>query len=109
MAESARSTHPPSSTRRTSGWPAFLATLALASLVRRDRARHGPTSRRLCRALRLSKAEARLMGRVARAARAPGAGSLLVSRGYFDDAVGAYAAGPGAARRLEVIRCKVFE
>jgi hypothetical protein len=86
-----------------------VAALALASLVRRDRAAHGPSARRLCRALGLSKTEARLLGRVARASRAPGAGSLLVSRGCFDDAVGSYAAGAESARRLEVIRRKVFE
>ena len=86
-----------------------LATLAGASLVRRDRADHGPTSRRMCRALNLTPAECRLLGRVARSARAPGAGSLLVSRGYFDAAVGLFGAPPDRARQLASIRRRVFD
>ncbi len=85
-----------------------LAMLALASLRRRDRAGHGPTSRRVCRALRLSGPEVRLLARVARSEQAPGAGSLLVSRGYFDAAVSSFAGPPDSARRLSAIRRKVF-
>ncbi len=86
-----------------------VATLAVASLVRRDRAGHGPTSRRMCRALSLSRSERRLLGKVARGARAPGAGSLLVSRGHFDTAVGLFGARPDRARQLALIRRKVFD
>ena len=86
-----------------------LATLAVTSLIRRDRADHGPTSRRMCRALGLTWAECRLLERVARSARAPGAGSLLVSRGHFDTAIGLFGAPPDHARRLALIRRKVFE
>ena len=86
-----------------------VATLAVASLVRRDRAGHGPTSRRMCRAVRLSRSECRLLGKVARGARAPGAGSLLVSRGHFDTAVGLFAARPDRARQLALIRRRVFD
>jgi hypothetical protein len=86
-----------------------VATLAVASLVRRDRAGHGPTSRRMCRALRLSRSECRLLGKVARGARAPGAGSLLVSRGHFDTAVGLFGARPDRARQLALIRRRVFD
>jgi hypothetical protein len=86
-----------------------IVTLALASLMRRDRAAHGPTSRRMCRALRLTRSECRLLGRVARGARAPGAGSLLVSRGLFDTAVGLFGARADRARQLALIRRKVFD
>ena len=86
-----------------------IATLAIASLVRRDRTGHGPTSRRMCRALRLSRSECRLLGKVARGARAPGAGSLLVSRGHFDTAVGLFGGPPDCARQLALIRRKVFD
>jgi hypothetical protein len=86
-----------------------IATLAIASLVRRDRAGHGPTSRRMCRALSLSRSDCRLLGRVARGARAPGAGSLLVSRGHFDTAVGLFGASTDRARQLASIRRKVFD
>ncbi len=85
-----------------------LATLATASLFRRDRARHGPASRRICRALGLTRSERRALGRVARIAKAPGAGSLVVSRGYFESAVGLSAAAPADARSLAAIRGKVF-
>jgi hypothetical protein len=86
-----------------------VATLAVASLIRRDRAVHGPASRRMCRALKLTRAECRLLTRVARRARAPGAGSLLVSRGYFDAAAGRLAAPADCARHLAAIRRKVFD
>ena len=86
-----------------------VATLAVASLVRRDRADHGPTSRRMCRALKLTRTECRLLTRVARNARAPGAGSLLVSRGFFDAAAGLLGAPPDRARQLAAIRRKVFD
>ncbi len=83
-----------------------VATLAMASLIRHDRVRHGPSSRRFCRRLGLSGAERRLLERVARASGAPGAGSLLVSRGHFDTAAGLFA---GDARSLSAIRTNVFD
>jgi hypothetical protein len=85
-----------------------LATVATCSLVRRYRAGQGPASRRFCRALGLTRAERRLLQRVARIARAPGAGSLLVSRGYFETAVGLFAAAPADAHKLDAIRRKIF-
>lgn len=81
------------------------ATLAWLSLWRRDRARHGPTYRRLCRALGIPTSDRRLLCRVARTAGTPPA-SLLLSRGCFDEA--AARAGGGTSRRLAVLRRHVF-
>jgi hypothetical protein len=57
----------------------------------------------------LTRAERRLLGRVARGVRAPGAASLVVSRGYFDTAVGLFDAPPDRARQLAAIRRRVFD
>ena len=43
-----------------------LATTAIVSLVRRDRARLGGTTRRLCRAMRIGASDRRLLERLAR-------------------------------------------
>ena len=85
-----------------------VATLATVSLLRIDRLTHGPASRRFCRRLGLSGAQRRLVTRVAQRSGAPGPGSLLVSRGYFDTAVDLYAAPGEQGRRLAAIRKKVF-
>lgn len=86
-----------------------LATTTVISLVRRDRARWGPTSRRLCRALRVGSSEQRLLERVARRAGAPGAGSLLLSSGYFDWAIARAGINNAQTRRLATVRRRVFK
>ena len=86
----------------------MLAICAIVSLVRRDRARQGPTFRRMCRALRIRAADRRRLQDLARTGRAPAA-SLLVSRGCFDAAVSRLAAGRRRAGRLAAVRRRVFE
>lgn len=86
---------------------AALAASAIVSLVRRDRARLGPTTRRLCRALGVGVSERRLLDHLARGLGVPNGASLLVSRGCFDAAVAR--AGPGERRRLVAVRRRVFE
>ncbi len=84
-----------------------IAAAAASSLFRRDRARLGPTTRRLCRGLRLSHADRRLLQRVA----GPGAGAaaMLLSRGCFDHEVARYGANAAETRRLDALRRRVFE
>jgi hypothetical protein len=86
-----------------------LAVLAARSLIGRDRARGGPTCRRLCRALGVRVAQRRRLERVARRAGVPSAASLLMSRGCYDAAVARYAAGPADADELAAVRRQVFE
>ncbi len=84
-----------------------LATTAIRSLILSDRRRWGPTTRRFCRALRISSPQRRLLLRVARQAGVRGEASLLLSRGCFDAA--AAGADPADAKRLAIIRRQVFE
>lgn len=86
---------------------AVVALVAVVSLVRRDRARYGPTFRRLCRALRVGGADRRRVSDLARALGAPAA-SLLVSRGCFDAAVVAARIPRGRAKRVDALRKRVF-
>ncbi len=86
-----------------------LATAAIVSLLRRDRARLGATTRRLCRAMRIGASDRRLLDRLARGmGEGPPvfAASLLVSRGCFDAA--ASRARARDARRLESVRRRLF-
>ena len=85
---------------------ATLATAAIASLVRRDLARLGPTTRRFCRAVSVGTSDRRLLADLARVVGVPCA-ALLVSRGCFDSA--AVHASASEARRLAAIRQRVFE
>ena len=85
---------------------ATLATAAIASLVRRDRARLGPTTRRFCCAVSVRKSDRRLLAGLAHVIGVPCA-ALLVSRGCFDAA--AVHASASEARRLAAIRKRVFE
>ena len=85
---------------------ATLATSAIASLVRRDRARFGPTTRRFCHAVNVGTSDRRLLNDLARIVGVPCA-ALLVSRGCFDAA--AAHASASEARRLAAIRQRVFE
>ncbi len=85
---------------------AMLAAAAIASLVRRDRARLGPTTRRFCRAVSVGTSDRRLLEDLAHIVGVPCA-ALLVSRGCFDAA--AVHASANEARRLVAIRQRVFE
>jgi hypothetical protein len=85
---------------------ATLATVAIASLVRRDRARLGPTTRRFCRTLSVRRSDRRLLESLSHILGVPCA-ALLVSRGCFDAA--AVHASVSEARRLTAIRKRVFE
>jgi hypothetical protein len=81
---------------------------AIVTAMRRDRARHGPTVRRLAARLGLSASARVLLGRVARTAAMSSAGSLMISRGCFDAAVKRYAPRGRDAQRLRSIRRKLF-
>ena len=83
-----------------------LATAAIASLVRRDRARLGPTTRRFCHAVSVRRSDRRLLEGLAHVVGVPCA-ALLISRGCFDAA--ASHASVSEARRLAAIRKRVFE
>ena len=69
----------------------------------------GPDVRRLARLLGVRFSQRVLLERVARAAGLPSTGSLLISRGCFDAAVGRYALRRGERERLRVIRRMLFE
>ena len=81
---------------------------AAVALFRRDRRRHGPTVRRLCRGLGLRLDQRRLLARVARAGDLPHAGGVLLSRGCFDAAARRYAARLGPEPRLADLRSRIF-
>ena len=85
---------------------ATLGTAAIASLVRRDRARLGPTTRRFCHAVGVGTSDRRLLESLAHVVGVPCA-ALLVSRGCFDAAATHVAA--SEARRLAAIRERVFD
>lgn len=87
---------------------AFTVAAAIVSLRRRDRAVHGPALRRLAAGLGVSPRQRRLLVRIARASRLPHAGSLLVSRGCFDDAASPYVERVGLASRVDRLRAAVF-
>ncbi len=85
---------------------AALGTAAVTSLVRRDRDRLGPTTRRFCRGLGVGTSDRQLLEDLSHLAGVPCA-ALLVSRGCFDAA--AAHASASEARRLAAIRRRVFE
>lgn len=87
---------------------AAAAAAAVVAVFRRDRLRHGPTVRRLCRGLGLRLDQRRLLERVARAADQPHAGGVLLSRGCFDAAARRYAARLGPEPRLADLRSRIF-
>ena len=86
-----------------------LMVLATRSLLRRDRARYGPTCRRVCSSLGIRDGERRLLERLARRAGVPSAATLLISRGSFEAAVARHGVGKTYAETLSSIRRKVFE
>ncbi len=89
----------------TAAVAAALVALGITLLLRLDRARHGPTLRQLGRGLGIGFADRRLLQRVARHGGFTTAGSLLVSRGCFEEAVRVWS---GDAARLDAIRRTVF-
>ena len=84
---------------------ATFATAAIASLVRRDRARLGPTTRRFCYAVSVGPSDRRLLESLSHIVGVPCA-ALLISRGCFDAA--ADHASASETRRLAAIRERVF-
>ena len=81
---------------------------AVVAVFRRDRRRHGPAVRRLCRGLGLRLDQRRLLQRVARAADQPHVGGVLLSRGCFDAAARRYTARRGREPRLADLRSRIF-
>lgn len=81
----------------------------IVALVRRDRARHGPTVRLLARGLGLNVGQRRLIHHVAHVVGVREVGSLLISRGCFDRAVNSYVGRFGRAAQLAAIRRAIFE
>ncbi len=85
-----------------------LLAVGVLSLLRRDRLRQGPTTRRLCRALGLDTPQRRLLEQLAvkTGVRCPAA--LLISRGCFDTAHRRYAPQGVELQQLNRIRRRVF-
>ena len=83
-----------------------LGTAAITSLVRRDRARLGPTTRRFCHAVGVGTSDRRLLEDLSHIVGVPCA-ALLASRGCFDAA--AAHASARETRRLAAIRQRVFD
>jgi hypothetical protein len=65
---------------------AAMAMVAAISLIRRDRRRHGPALRSLCRAGGLTRAQRRLLVQMAQSTRVAEPAALLISQGCFDHA-----------------------
>ena len=86
-----------------------LALTAIGSLVRRDRARLGPTTRRFCRALTVGASDRRLLNSLARLVGAASPASLLLSRGCFDTAVSRLRTTRTEAGRIAALRRRVFD
>jgi hypothetical protein len=78
------------------------------SLRRRDRNRLGPTTRRLCRALRVRRGDRKLLDRLAGAVGAPSAAPMLISRGCFDAAVARTGLIDDERRRVDNLRRHLF-
>jgi hypothetical protein len=90
------------------GFAAALLAWYLVVARPRDRARGGPLVRALTRSLGVDAAQRRFLNRVARSARLPNAGCLLISRGCFDHAARRFTGHADDARRLREIRRIVF-
>ena len=65
---------------------AFIAVLAVRSIMRNDERRGRTSSRRLMRAMALPIGDRRLLRRLVRQSDVPNAACLLISRGCFDRA-----------------------
>ena len=80
----------------------------LLRIIQRDRARHGPTVRRLCQAMGLDMSQRKLLVELAARSGQPSAASLLISRGVYDAAMQQYAPIGVRANQLRTVRRKIF-
>ena len=85
-----------------------LFMMGLLRIIQRDRARHGPTVRRLCQAMGLDINQRKLLVELAAKSGQPSAASLLISRGVYDTAMQQYAPIGVRASQLRVVRRKIF-
>lgn len=85
-----------------------LFMLGLLRIVQRDRAKHGPTVRRLCQAMGLDINQRKLLVELAAKSGQPSAASLLISRGVYDAAMQQYAPIGVRAAQLKTVRRKIF-
>ena len=87
---------------------AALAVAAMRSLQRADDKSGGPGFRALASGLDLSRANRRLLGRVAARAGIESPAAILISRGSFDHAVRTASPCSRDARRLRGLRSRIF-
>lgn len=85
-----------------------LFMMGVLRIINRDRARHGPTVRRLCQAMGLDVTQRKLLIVLAAKSGRPSAASLLISRGAYDAAMQQYAPVGIEAKQLNTVRKKVF-
>ena len=86
----------------------FLAALISWSMIQRDRARFGPTNRRLYVVFGMNAPQRKLLKQLAVAAGLNMPASLLISRGGFERAVKVFAGRYGTTPLLTEIRLKAF-
>lgn len=85
-----------------------LFMMGVLRIINRDRARHGPTVRRLCQALGLDISQRKLLVDLAAKSGQASAASLLISRGAYDAAIQQYAPVGVQANQLKTVRRKIF-
>ncbi len=85
-----------------------LFMMGLLRIINRDRARHGPTVRRLCQALAIDIDQRKLLVDLAAKSGRTSAASLLISRGAYDAAMQQYAPVGVQASQLKTVRRKIF-
>ena len=85
-----------------------LFMMGLLRIVNRDRARHGPTVRRLCQAMGLDMSQRKLLVDLAAKSGQASAACLLISRGAYDAAIQQYAPIGVQASQLKTVRRKIF-
>lgn len=85
-----------------------LFMMGVLRIINRDRARHGPTVRRLCQAMGLDVTQRRLIIDLATKSGQDSAASLLISRGAYDAAMQLHAPVGIEAKQLKTVRSKVF-
>ncbi len=95
------------------GWSVLFAGMFLAALIgwnmiQRDRARFGPTNRRLYVVFGMNAPQRKLLKKLAASAGLTMPASLLISRGSFERAVKIFAGRYGATPLLAEIRLKAF-
>ena len=86
-----------------------LFVMGLLRIINRDRARHGPTVRRLCQAMGLDINQRKLLVDLAAKSGQVSAASLLISRGAYDAAMQLYAPVGVKASQLKTVRHKIFD